>query len=255
MNQQQQPQLSIRVPTPVESVNYNAIHISSVDTPLPRPVALSPYPGGSTTFDRSSSTQSASAFMSYPSNHQRHNEQQQQQDEDEEYDDDEDEEDGESEYEDEEDDEGDADENDDDEGEEYDEDDDEEEEDGGDGDIFDGADAYQPFGFYPHHHQHPHPYHHQYHQYHQQQQHGAIAVSSVIDDEDQIEYWGNMRAISPPLRSENPICSDDRFYSSTPVSMGAWRSNSAHGVELGIFNFSPPIHWTMMMNWMSMTLL
>ncbi len=233
--QQQQPQLSIRVPTPVESVNYNAIHISSVDTPLPRPVALSPYPGGSTTFDRSSSTQSASAFMSYPSNHQRHNEQQQE--EDEEYDDeyDDDEEDGESEYEDEEDDEGDDDENDDDEEEEeYDEDD--EEEDGGDGDIFDGADAYQPFGFY----HHPHPYHQHHH--HHLQQHGAIAVSSVIDDEDQIEYWGNIRAISPPLRSENPICSDDRFYSSTPVSMGAWRSNSAHGVELGIFNFSPPIH-------------
>jgi hypothetical protein len=51
------------------------------------------------------------------------------------------------------------------------------------------------------------------------------------------------RYFTPPSRCENPMCSDDRFqfYSSTPTNVGSFRSNS-NGAELGIFNFSPPIH-------------
>jgi len=71
--------------------------------------------------------------------------------------------------------------------------------------------------------------------------------SSARSSEEQFysQSWEYFRSMTPPMRSENPMCSDDRFqyYSTTPTSVGSFRSGSnGVGVELGIFNFSPPCH-------------
>ena len=78
------------------------------------------------------------------------------------------------------------------------------------------------------------------------QHHDSDDECSSARSEDNIysQSWDYFRSMTPPMRSENPMCSDDRFqyYSSTPTSVGSFRSSSNVGVELGIFNFSPPIH-------------
>jgi hypothetical protein len=62
------------------------------------------------------------------------------------------------------------------------------------------------------------------------------------DDEEPAEYSHDgqliFKSMTPPLRTENPVCFDDRFqhFSSTPVHE---MKKMELGVELGLFKFSP----------------
>lgn len=48
----------------------------------------------------------------------------------------------------------------------------------------------------------------------------------------------DVECITPPLRSDNPLCFDSQFYS---LSQQDQHDSDFTGVELGIFNFSPPV--------------